>query len=79
MTTTLKSMIVGDETVIALPREVLERLNLNVGDRVRLSELDEESAADEATRRHEEEHEETMRVARRVMRENYDVLRRLAE
>ncbi len=78
MTTELKLTKIGDETMIALPREVLERLHVTAGDSLQISETE----AGVALRRCDAEsdrHDRVMEIARRVMREDHDVLRRLAE
>lgn len=75
MTTKLKITTVGNSVGVVLPREILERLRVKKGDSLSVSEtpngievraFDEEFAAD-------------MAVAERVMRENRDLLRKLAE
>ena len=76
MTTELKLTKVGDETMIALPREVLERLHVTAGDSVRLSETEDGVALGPAG---EAEHDRQMKIAAEVMKRRESMLRRLAE
>jgi putative addiction module antidote len=75
MTAKLKITTVGNSAGIVLPREILERLRVGKGDTlyatetpngIELTPFDEEFAED-------------MAIAERVMRENRDLLRKLAE
>jgi putative addiction module antidote len=75
MATTTKIIAIGNSAGIILPKETLARLNVQKGDTLFLSEgpqgihlvpFDEEFARQ-------------MEAAREVMRENRDVLQRLAE
>jgi len=75
MATTAKIIAVGNSAGIILPKETLARLNVQKGDTlyltdspqgIRLMPFDEEFATQ-------------MEAAREVMRENRDVLQRLAE
>jgi putative addiction module antidote len=75
MATTAKIIAIGNSAGIILPKETLARLNVRKGDTlyitegpqgIRLLPLDTEFAAQ-------------MEAAREVMRENRDVLQRLAE
>jgi putative addiction module antidote len=75
MPTTVKVIPVGNSSGVILPKETLARLNLQRGDTlyitegpegIRLSPFDEEFARQ-------------MEAAREIMRENRDVLQRLAE
>ncbi len=75
MATTVKLTTVGNSTGIILPRELLDRLRLKKGDMlhvletpngVELTSFDPQFA-------------QQMDVAERVMREDRDILRRLAE
>lgn len=75
MATTTKIIAIGNSAGIILPKETLARLNVQKGDTVyiaqgpqgiRLLPFDPEFAAQ-------------MEAAREVMRENRDVLQRLAE
>ena len=75
MATTAKIIAIGNSAGIILPKETLARLNVRKGDTlyitegsqgIRLLPFDAEFAAQ-------------METAREIMRENRDVLRRLAE
>ena len=75
MTATLKLTTVGNSTGVILPRELLEKLRLSRGDvlyvvetpdGITLTPFDPELAAQ-------------MEVAERVMREDRDILRKLAQ
>jgi putative addiction module antidote len=75
MATTTKVIAVGNSAGVILPKEILARLNVQKGDLlyitegsegIRLLPFDTEFATQ-------------MEVAREVMRENRDVLQRLAE
>ena len=75
MATTVKVIPVGNSSGVILPKETLARLNIQRGDTlyvtegpggIRLSPFDEEFARQ-------------MEAAREIMRENRDVLQRLAE
>jgi putative addiction module antidote len=75
MATTVKVISVGNSSGVILPKETLARLNVQRGDTlyitegpqgIRLIPFDEEFARQ-------------MEVAREIMRENRDVLQRLAE
>ena len=75
MTRKLKVTTVGSSVGIVLPKEILERLRVQKGDSVYAIETPngiELSAYDE-------EFAEQMEIATRVMREDRDVLRKLAE
>lgn len=75
MTTTLKLTTVGNSVGVVLPKDILEKLRASKGDQifvvetpngVELTPFDSEFARQ-------------MEIAERVMREDRDVLRRLAE
>lgn len=75
MATATKIIAIGNSAGIILPKEILARLNVSKGDSlyitegsqgIRLVPFDEEFA-------------NQMEAAREVMRENRDVLRKLAE
>lgn len=66
---------VGNGAGIILPPDLLERLRLKEGDKVELTETTDGisiSARDE-------DMEETLEIARHVMREDRDLLKKLAE
>ena len=75
MANTLKITTIGNSVGVVLPREILERLRVKKGDTlyatetpngIELTPFDEEFAED-------------MAIAEKVMRENRDLLRKLAE
>ena len=75
MANTLKITTIGNSVGVVLPREILERLRVEKGDTlyaietpngIELTPFDEEFAED-------------MAIAEKVMRENRDLLRKLAE
>jgi len=75
MATTTKIIAIGNSAGIILPKETLARLNVRKGDSVYLTESNQgirlmSFDPDFATQ---------MEAAREVMRENRDVLQRLAE
>jgi putative addiction module antidote len=75
MALTVKLTTVGNSTGIILPKELLERLRVQKGDTLHVLETPngiELTSFDPAFARQ-------MDVAERVMREDRDVLRRLAE
>ena len=73
--TSVKVTTVGNSVGIVLPKELLERLRINKGDTLFVTETPEGL---ELTPFHAE-FAEQMEVAERVMREDRDVLRKLAE
>jgi putative addiction module antidote len=75
MATAAKIVAIGNSTGVILPKETLARLNLKKGDTVYITD------GPEGIRLvpYDEEFARQMEVAREVMRENRDVLRRLAE
>ena len=75
MATTVEVTQIGDAAGLILPKELLERMRLRAGDRVQLAET-----ADGWTLRPDRsEFDRQMEIANRIMRENHDLLRRLAE
>lgn len=75
MATKLKITTVGNSAGIVLPREILERLRVEKGDSLFATETPDGIEL----RAYDAEFEEDMAVAERVMRENRDLLRKLAE
>lgn len=75
MTRKLKITTVGNSAGIVLPREILERLRVGKGDTLFATETPN---GIELTP-FDEEFVEQMTVAEQVMREDRDVLRKLAE
>ena len=73
--TTVKVTTVGNSVGIVLPKELLERLRINKGDTLFVTETPQglELTPFDA------EFAEQMEVAERVMRDDRDVLRKLAE
>jgi putative addiction module antidote len=75
MTTAAKIVTIGNSAGIVLPKDTLARLNLKKGDTVYITEDPQGIRLVP----YDEEFAHQMEVAREVMRENRDVLRRLAE
>lgn len=73
--TTLRITQVGDSTGVVLPREMLERLRVGEGD---LLHVVETVAGFELTP-YDPEYAEQIEIAEQVMREDHEVLRKLAE
>jgi len=75
MTTTLKLTTIGNSTGVILPKEILEKLRAQKGDTLMVLETKngvELTSYDPAVAKQ-------MEIAERVMREDRDVLRKLAE
>ena len=75
MTTTLKLTRIGNSTGVILPKEILEKLRAQKGDTLMVLETKdgvELTSYDPAVAKQ-------MEIAERVMREDRDVLRKLAE
>ena len=75
MTTKLKVTTVGSSVGVVLPKEILAKLRVGKGDILSVSETPDGIEL----RAYDEEFAEQMVVAERVMREDRDVLRKLAE
>jgi len=75
MANTLKITTIGNSVGIVLPREILERLRVGKGDTLYATETPNGLEL----RPYDEEFAEDMAIAERVMRENRDLLRKLAE
>lgn len=75
MAITVKITTVGNSVGIILPKEVLSRLHVEKGDSLYITET---SSGIELTP-YEQSFAEEMEAARRVMRKNRDVLRKLAQ
>ncbi len=73
--TTLKVTTVGNSTGVILPREILERLRVSKGDRLYVRETPEGIALTP----YNPEFAAQLTVAEQVMREDRDLLRKLAE
>jgi putative addiction module antidote len=72
---TVKLTTVGSSTGIVLPKDLLERLRVKKGDLLHVMET---PGGIELTP-YDPEFAETMEIAESVMRENRDVLKKLAE
>ena len=75
MPTKLKITTVGNSVGVVLPREILERLRVEKGDSLFATETPDGIEL----RAYDEEFADQMAIAERVMREDRDVLRKLAE
>jgi len=75
MPNTLKITTVGNSAGIVLPKEILERLRVGKGDTLYAVETPNGIEL----RAYDEEFADDMAVAERVMRDNRDLLRKLAE
>ena len=75
MANTLKITTVGNSVGVVLPREILERLRVQKGDTLYVTETPN---GIELTP-FDDEFAEQMAIAERVMREDRDALRKLAE
>lgn len=75
MVTKLKITTVGNSVGVVLPREILERLRVGKGDSLFVTETPDGVEL----RAFDDEFAEQMAIAERVMREDRDVLRKLAE
>lgn len=75
MANAVKIMAIGNSAGIILPKEVLSRLKVAKGDSLYLLDTPEGISLTP----YDPEFAETMEVARQIMKENRDVLRRLAE
>jgi putative addiction module antidote len=75
MTTTVKVTSIGNSTGIILSKEILTKLRVEKGDQLFVTETPDgiELSA------YRPDFAEKMEVAKKIMRENRDVLRRLAE
>lgn len=75
MSTAVKITTIGNSVGIVLPREVLSKLKVAKGDTLYI--LDTPDGVELTP--FDQSFAEEMEVAKRIMRENRDVLRRLAE
>lgn len=73
--TTLTVIKIGNSEGVILPKEILAKLRISKGDKLYVTETPDGIQI----RPYDEEFERIMEVAERVMRENRDVLRKLAE
>ncbi|ADV84679.1 AbrB/MazE/SpoVT family DNA-binding domain-containing protein [Terriglobus saanensis] len=72
---TLRIITVGNSAGVVLPKELMAKFNLEKGDELYVTETPEGLHLSP----HQPDFAAKMDVARRVMRENRDVLRKLAE
>jgi putative addiction module antidote len=75
MATAAKIITIGNSVGIVLPKEILNRLHVEKGDSLYISE----TADGIQLTPYDQNFAEEMDAARRVMRKHRDVLRRLAE
>ncbi len=75
MTTTVKVTTVGNSVGIVLPKEMLARLNIQKGDTLYVTEMPDGVQLTP----YDEKFVRVMEAANQIMRENRDVLRKLAE
>ena len=75
MTATLKITTVGNSIGVILPKEILSRLRVTKGDSVYVTETPK---GIEITA-YDEKYARQMEIGERIMREDRDVLRKLAE
>jgi len=73
--TTVKVTTVGNSVGIVLPKEILARLNIQKGDTLYVTETPEGVQLTP----YDEKFMRVMEAANQIMRENRDVLRKLAE
>ncbi len=73
--TTVKVTKIGNSVGIVLPKEILERLRVSQGDQLHICETPDGVSLTP----YDSEFEQQMEVAEQVMREDRDVLRKLAE
>lgn len=75
MANTVKLTTIGNSVGIVLSKEILAKLNVEKGDMLYVSE----TAEGIQLTPYDQDFADEMKAARRVMKENRDVLRRLAE
>jgi putative addiction module antidote len=75
MSNTVKLTTIGNSVGIVLPKEILAKLNVEKGDTLYVSETPDGIQLTP----YDQDFADQMKAARRVMKENRDVLRRLAE
>jgi putative addiction module antidote len=75
MATAVKITTIGNSVGIVLPKEILTRLHVEKGDSLYISETPEGIQLTP----YDQDFADEMDAARRVMRKNRDVLRKLAE
>jgi putative addiction module antidote len=75
MTATVKITTIGNSTGIILSKEILAKLRVEKGDQLYVTETPSGIELSE----YRPDFAEKMEIAKKIMRENRDVLRRLAE
>jgi putative addiction module antidote len=75
MPNTVKLTTIGNSVGIVLPKEILAKLKVEKGDTLYVSETPDGIQLTP----YDQDFADQMKAARRVMKENRDVLRRLAE
>lgn len=75
MALTAKVTKVGNSSALILPKELMARLNLQQGDSVSLTEV----AQGVVISPYDEKKERQLDIAKKVMRENRNMLKKLAE
>ncbi len=75
MVNTVKLTTIGNSVGIVLPKEILAKLNVEKGDTLYVSETPDGISLSP----YDQDFADHMKAARHVMKENRDVLRRLAE
>lgn len=75
MTTTAKIVTIGNSAGIILPKELLERLRVSKGDVLTVTEIPDGVQLNP----YDDKVSNQMEIAERIMRENRNMLRKLAE
>ncbi len=75
MNKALKITKVGNSAAVILPKELLERLRVKIGDTLHFSETPDGASI----RAYDPEFEQQMAVAEEIMREDRNILRELAK
>ncbi|WP_206018684.1 AbrB/MazE/SpoVT family DNA-binding domain-containing protein [Rubritalea profundi] len=75
MAMTAKVTKVGNSSALILPKELMAKLNLEQGDSVSLTEV----AAGVVISPYDRQKERQLEIAKKVMRENRNMLKKLAE
>ena len=73
--TSLKIQSVGNSAGVILPKEILTKLKVDVGDVLHVTETENGIEL----KRYDPEFDAQMAVAEDIMRENFDLLRKLAK
>ena len=75
MATTAKITKVGNSSALIIPREIMQKLNLAQGDSLSISETSEGVLLTP----YDEKKARQLEMARKIMRENRNMLKKLAE